>query len=160
MVKNAKHKGGFTLGEMIVVLSILGFLAGLIFPPLQQAVQIYRAESVVRQMMADIKMLQQKSLAETSANYKMDIYGNLVGNYYVLRDLQTQKTIKKVFLPSSMHFDDQLDNKSMLILSFGASGSIHNKVGLTIRIHQNNPQKTYGIVISGVVSRVRFTQIS
>lgn len=59
-----KNKDGFTLTELILVIVILGILAGLVFPEAANIIRKQRLQSAAKEMVSDIRMAQQLAISK------------------------------------------------------------------------------------------------
>ncbi|WP_333870603.1 type II secretion system protein [Desulforamulus putei] len=142
-------RDGFTMVEIVIVLCIFSILLAVTLPSLQKKITEYRFEGAARQLVADIKYLQQKALAESSGDYNIKFYNN----YYQLN--KSTKTIKKVQLPANTKLEYFTSNGgSYDIMGISARGTATPG---TITLYQSELKKNLYIKIAVTTGRVRLS---
>jgi prepilin-type N-terminal cleavage/methylation domain-containing protein len=80
-IVNHKFPGAFTLVEMLVVISILGILAGLAVPALKNIGKSDANISASRQLLDDVGRARQKAIANHTTVYMVFVPTNFWGNF-------------------------------------------------------------------------------
>lgn len=136
--------GGFTLVEMVIVISVISIVLAMTYPSLHRSIEKYRFENAAREVVSDIEYTRQKALAESSGDYKI----KFDKSYYQIevKDGINNKAIKRISLPNNVIFHNSY------IMSFGANGNPTR--GVTIKVQQTELKKAYDIAITPVTGRV------
>ena len=95
----------FTLLEIVMVLSIMGIVAGIAVPNVDQAMKTYRADLAARQVLTDLQATRMRALSQ-NVRYRMVFTAN--GTTYVqqMRDPTTlvYATVANYTLPAQATF--------------------------------------------------------
>jgi len=78
-----RSAGGFTLLEIIVVLSILTVILGAVSPVFMQSLQINRRDQAIRDLVAYLKFAQERAVAD-GVEYRLYL-DHKAGTYWVMR---------------------------------------------------------------------------
>lgn len=143
-----RAQAGFTLVEMVIVLSIISIVLAITYPSLQRTIEKYKFENAAREVVSDINFFRQKALAESSGDYVIKFYRGVNDKSFYrveVRDGNIYKPIKTVYLPNNVIF------YANFTMSFGANGSL---TPVTLRIQQTALKKAYEIAITVTTGRV------
>jgi prepilin-type N-terminal cleavage/methylation domain-containing protein len=139
------YKKGYTVIEMILVITIIGILATLSMPIYKKTVAHYRHSSALRMIATDIRLIQQQSITENQS------YGLVFNNIdYMLVHGESSESRE---LPEGNHIigTDFEDNS----LSFNPSGE-PSKGGGTIIVGGDSGNKSY-IMITPATGKVKIS---
>lgn len=147
-LKNVK---GFTVVELAVVILIMGILVGFAAPNYQAQIARYRVYSAAREMVGEIRAVQQKAIAEEEASYNI-LFDVANESYYIRKGDTTLKTI-------TMQNGVDLYNTNFLCngnpnkLGFSAAGRPLDRGGtVTLR---SNYGDIYYVIVAVHSGRVR-----
>lgn len=142
------YKKGYTVIEMILVVTIIGILATLSVPIYGKTVAHYRHAAALRMIATDIRMIQQQSIAENQA------YGLIFNNVDYL--LCRGESFEMRELPTGNYIiGTDFENNS---LTFNPSGE-PSKGGGTIILGGAFGNKSY-IVITPATGKVKISDES
>jgi len=148
-------RDGFTLVEIVIVLCIFSILLSVTLPSLQKKISEYRFEGAARQLVSDIRYLQQKALAESSGYYKIKFYNS----YYQLNKLNestnSYETIKKVQLPKNTTFYRLTFSSNIMDISARGTATPG-----TITLYQSELDKYLYLKIAVTTGRIRLSSIN
>lgn len=139
------HKKGYTVIEMILVITIIGILATVSLPIYKKSLAHYRHSSALRMIAADIRLIQQQSITKNQS------YGLVFNNidYSLVRG----ENLESRELPEGNHIigTDFEDNS----LSFNPSGE-PSKGGGTIIIGDASGNKS-SVVVTPATGKVKIS---
>ncbi|MFU0791480.1 competence type IV pilus minor pilin ComGD [Virgibacillus proomii] len=139
-VHPTKAKQGFTLVEMLIVLSIFMILIGLSTPPILSALYNVESATVIRKLESDVMMVQH--LAATTPSGVSILL--LETRYYIL---QSARIIKEVNLPEGF----SINSTTSRFIEFDANGNFKNPRSFFI----SSPSKRYKIIFAFGKGRFR-----
>lgn len=139
------HKKGYTVIEMILVITIIGILATLSLPIYKKSLAHYRHSSALRMIATDIRLIQQQSITENQS------YGLVFNN--VDYSLVRGENLELKVLPKGNHIMGTgfKDNA----LSFNPSGE-PSKGGGTIIIGDASGNKS-SVVVTPATGKVKIS---
>lgn len=140
-----KSKAGFTLLELILVIVILGILAGLIYPAAAEIIDKQKLHSTAKEIMSDMRRAQQLAIAKETT---FRLIFNHTLNKYFIKDVIANKTIKEVALPKGIIFYHSK------IIEFFPNGTTQNE---TITLQNGRKQNLF--IVTFMTGRMRITEI-
>ncbi|MEW6696449.1 MAG: pilus assembly FimT family protein [Bacillota bacterium] len=147
-----RTQAGFTLVEMVIVISIISIVLAITYPSLQRTIEKYKFENAAREVVSDINFYRQKALAESSGDYVIKFYRGVNNKSFYrveVRDGNIYKLVKTVPLPNNVIF------YTSYVMSIGANGI--PTMGTTLRIQQTVLKKAYIIAITVATGRVEMS---
>jgi len=104
MIKLLKHNNGFTLIEILVVISIISIITGIFFGGLRTLQPAMRLDGVVRDLATDLHYVQQQAVSE-QFNYGISFLIN-TNEYQILKYITSTTTqeISKKSLAQGVSF--------------------------------------------------------
>jgi prepilin-type N-terminal cleavage/methylation domain-containing protein len=145
-----KSVKGFTVVELAVVIVIMGILVGFAAPNYQAQIARYRAYSAAREMVGEIRAVQQKAIAEEEASY--NILFDVANECYYVRKGDT--TLKTVTVENGVVYSTNfLYNGTLNKLGFSATGRPLSRGG-TVTL-QNKYGEIYYVIVAVHSGRVR-----
>ncbi|API90530.1 type II secretion system GspH family protein [Virgibacillus pantothenticus] len=112
-VKRLKQTNGFTLIEMLIVLSIMLIMLGLVLPPLSSHVNKINSNHVIDKLASDVMKIQHMH-ATTYGAVKIQLYHD---KYVVLN---STRIIQQVHLPEGFWFNQNANH----FIEFNKNGNI------------------------------------
>jgi len=144
-----KSSNGFTLIELVSVITILGLLSIIVVPDFKKTFGKYKLEVAAQELAQNIRLTQQKSITE-GVSYKIVFDLNRKDNYQMLSGRQG----KLIKLPSGVYFDWTTYSEVDKTLVFYPTGAPNR--GGTIAI--TNGKETLYVIVSIATGRVRIGQ--
>lgn len=137
------HKKGYTVIEMILVITIIGILATVSLPIYKKSLAHYRHSSALRMIATDIRLIQQQSITKNQS------YGLVFNN--IDYSLMRGENLELRVLPKGNHIlGTDFDNNA---LSFNPSGE-PSKGGGNIIIGDTSGNRSY-VVITPATGKVK-----
>lgn len=96
--------GAFTLVEMLVVLTLIGITAAIVFPIYSQKLNEERLNHCVYQVHSDLRLAQSEA-RKLASLVEVSFFKQNGKDYYYIRALTDSKNIKKCALPQSVAID-------------------------------------------------------
>jgi type II secretion system protein H len=97
-----RHESGFTLIELIIVLTILGVLAAAVVPLFRASTEKMREERAMRDLYASLKFAQERSISEmTEYRLYLDTKGNRYWTARLANETDGKKTFTEITEPSN-----------------------------------------------------------
>lgn len=145
-----RNNRGFTLVELLVVLSIIALIMSIATINKSQLVLRYRFNTVLREMVNDLRYAQSKAIID-GKSYRIEFTSN---KRYTVREEASPvyKTIKEVILPPEIevHY-----NRSNRLCLFNTDGT-ESYGGGTVTLYSKGLKKEITIVpITGRIAIVR-----
>jgi len=141
-----KNRKGFTLLELILVILILGIILAIALPGFQRPLAHHRLYAAGREMVSEIRQLQQRALAEEKHSYKIKFFVDRsrnikIDHYYIMEDINILKTVE---LPAGINLYDT--NFAGEKLHINCSGYPAYGFGGTVQLENDHNEKLYIIV--------------
>lgn len=153
-------KRGFTIVELAIVVLILGVLTALAIPAYHRHVSGYKLYSAARQMVGEIREVQQRAIAEEKASYyilfSVDPGRVNEKDYYIVKD--NMENVKTVKLDSAVNlygtnFKYGYDHR----LGFSISGRPLNRGGRVML--EDKYGNVYYVIVAVNTGRVRIDKV-
>jgi len=147
------HKKGYTIIELVMVISILGILATVSLPIYRESIAHYRHSMALRMIVYDIRLIQQKSISEKKS-YKLIFNtnadgANLLHDYWLVYE---ENVFESRQLPDGNHvIETDFENDT---LTFKPSGEPSQGGHITVSDALGN--KSY-IVVAPATGRVKIS---
>lgn len=153
-----KLNGGFTIIETVVVACLFVVVLSLTLSPWPKNVQKHQFEKVARELVADIRFLQQRALAESNSGYDIRFRSGTGSQYYELRQAQgnQMKRFKIVYLPAGIEFSDFTFAGSTMTMT--PKGTSTNPG--TIALFNRGLNKFLYVKVAVTTGRVRMTSLN
>lgn len=142
---------GVTLIELVICIGVLGIIASMAVLTLGQSLAKQELDSTSRQLVADIRWLQQLSINTGGGTviYRLLFNNSVPYGYYVTANTQV---IKKVTLPVSIRLGG-----NYIQIGFGLSGAPTGAQTISL---QSTKLKTWKyVVLAPVTGRVRISDV-
>ena len=153
-----RDRSGFTLIELIIVLSILAILSSLTIPKYKKIIAYEKLDITAKQLVADLREGQQKALAQET-NVQADFYRNINGtstDVYILKILEKNgyKKYKSVTLPKDIQLVDARFGNNNMLCTFSTFGK--PTFNGHIKLENKNGQNLFVIVYQ--TGRIRISK--
>lgn len=136
MPANNKSSGGFTVFEIMVVISIFALLTAISIPFLNKYQPNLKLNSSARNLAADLRYAQQLTITEQVLHLiSIDIGA---GSYALERIGAATTTIKEIILPQEVTFD--LASTTVSEIRFNSYGGVSGSSVGEIMLKNNNGQ--------------------
>lgn len=139
------RKKGYTLLEVLLVLSIITLILGISFPKTSYFVKI-REEQVLENFRKDLLFARNRAIIE-SRNYK--VYFNSIDNSYGIRPENDPKAVKLTYFTAGIKIDERSPVKSF---TFRFNGTTKNSGSLYLRNQANQRIKVKLRPVTGVIN--------
>ncbi|MEG6584046.1 pilus assembly FimT family protein [Dendrosporobacter sp. 1207_IL3150] len=143
---------GFTAIEVLIVIAILGLVAGIAVPRINHSMALIELDNAARELAADLRWLQQNSVNATAGSSSLGISSDPIASLYFYTSspygyyiTKNAVTIKKKIFPTTVEVVG-FYNK----ISFGTNGYIVTPVTINLR-----SGSVYKKVIVDAVGRIR-----
>ena len=148
---------GFTLIEVMIVMAIIGVMSTILFCDFNRLIGSYRLNYAARELVINVRLLQEKAMRHESANYRM-LFNEEKNSYSFIEDHRTSvyKTIK---LPPGIELaHDNFSRPGSAGLIFAANGSPIYRFGGHIALKCRSTG-TFRYIIIDSIGRVRIDDI-
>jgi len=130
-------KKGFTVMEMILVMSVLGFLMAMVIPNMSRWYTSLKINNAKRDLISNIRLVQQYTVtSQINHSVKLDVAQN---RYQLIKKNEPDQVLKTIFLPTSISFNLITLNPLNNEIEFNAAG-VPSSVG------NINLINTYGVI--------------
>ncbi len=130
-------KKGFTVMEMILVMSVLGFLMAMVIPNMSRWYASLKINNAKRDLISNIRLVQQYTVtSQINHSVKLDVAQN---RYQLIKKNEPDQVLKTIFLPNSISFNLITLNPLNNEIEFNAAG-VPSSIG-NINLTNN-----YGII--------------
>lgn len=149
------HQRGYTLTEILIVFCFFMVVLSVTLFPWPSAIAKHQLERTGRQLVADIRCLEQLAITEGNSYYNIRFSSVAGDHYYELRvaEGQNMKRIKRVNLPVGTEFAGfTINGNTMGITAAGTSANPG-----TITLCQRSINKYLYIKVAVTTGRVRMT---
>jgi len=129
------NQRGFGMVEVLIVLSVLGIIAGLAIPRFNSSISQRELDIAARELAADLRWMQQTSVNSSGGAPSLGIasdplpsisfYTTSPYGYYITIN---SKTVKKNILPASVQITGNYKT-----ISFGINGYLNSPVTIKLR---------------------------
>lgn len=162
MKRNIKKKSvvdhfGFSLIEVMIVVAITGMIIALVLPDFNRLIGRYSLECAAREMVADIRALQQNAIKNESFGFCV-LFNNVTDSYQLINTGTGVNAYKTIKLPASVAlvrttFSQTNGNR----LFFTASGNPFGGIGGHITLQDWATGESLYVIIDSV-GRVRISE--
>ncbi|MDF9408611.1 MAG: hypothetical protein A4E52_01430 [Pelotomaculum sp. PtaB.Bin013] len=156
-IKSLVNPFGISLIEVMIVVAITGVIIALVLPDFNRLIGRYSLECVAREMVSDIRALQQNAIKDESFGYCV-LFDNAADCYQLINTGTGVNAYKTIKLPAGVNLErstfDQTNDKRLF---FTASGNPFGGIGGHITL-QDRVTEDYLYVIIDSVGRVRISK--
>lgn len=154
-MENLKRDEGLTLIEIAIVVIIIGVVIAIALPDFNKTIGSYNLESAAREMVLDIRSLQQSAIKKESAGFKI-VFDIDQDKYYLINTDESLTPYLIKTLPSSVDLvDTNFDSHTMVC---AANGRPYGGIGGTIRLKDRRTGNFLYVIINSV-GRVRVDDV-
>lgn len=153
----ALKNAGFTLLEISLAVVLLGVAVGIALPNLQKPYGRYQLQVAARQLVSDIRYIQQQQQQQQSINnpqqiYKIKFWSKYLSDgskYEIWRDMEKTKEVKYKNIEiyyggADLPFNGDPDG--VRVLYFGPTGKIATKTG-TVNLRDTISGEEVGVIV-------------
>jgi len=155
------RKCGFTIIELVIVVSILGVLTALAIPAYSRHVSGYKLYTAARQMVGEIREAQQRAVAEEKASYYIifntDQSRVNEKDCYIVKD--NMENVKKIELDGAVNLYETnfIKSGSSHRLGFSANGRPLDRGGRVAL--EDKYGNVYYVIVAVNTGRVRIDKV-